>query len=89
MEFYNSNPFTEQIRARRLQLQAQLGQWLAQCKISKRIQQKVDAEQAAAALFAVYTSALRDWIVQEPVELDKGRERLRYLLAIPVHAIER
>jgi AcrR family transcriptional regulator len=89
MEFYNSNPFTEQIRRRRLQLQAQLGQWLAQGKTSKHIQQKVDTEQAAATLFAVYTSALRDWIVQQPMALDEGRERLCYLLEIPVKAIER
>jgi AcrR family transcriptional regulator len=89
MEFYNSNPFTEQIRRRRQQLQAQLGQWLGQGKTSKHIQQKVDTEQAAATLFAIYTSALRDWIVQQPMELDEGRERLRFLLEIPVNAIAR
>lgn len=89
MEFYNSNPFTEQIRKRRGQLQTQLGQWLAQRKSSKRIGPNVDTEQAAATLFAVYTSALREWLMQQPMELDQGRERLRYLLAIPVGAIER
>jgi hypothetical protein len=49
----------------------------------------VDTDQAAATLFAVYTSALRDWIIQQPMEMAQGRDRLRYLLTIPMSAIER
>ncbi|SNT34380.1 transcriptional regulator, TetR family [Noviherbaspirillum humi] len=87
MEFYNSNPFTEEIRQRRQQLQADLGDWLGRCQERKRVLPKVDTRQAAATLFAVYTSALREWIVQQPLKLSQGRERLTYLLAIPMSAI--
>lgn len=89
MEFYNSNPFTEQIRKRRQQLQAELAKWLKTCQGHRRVPQRIDTEQAAATLFAVYTSALREWIVQQPMQLNQGRNRLRYLLAIPMSAIEK
>jgi AcrR family transcriptional regulator len=87
MEFYNSNPFTEQIMQRRRQVQAELAAWLAQCRDAGRVRRDVDTEQAAATIFSIYTSALRDWITNEPVVLERGRERLAWLLALPVAAI--
>lgn len=87
MEFYNSNPFTEAIMKRRQQLQADLAVWLAACQAAGRVAPGIDTAQAAATLFSVYTSALRDWITGEPVELDAGRARLAWLLALPVAAI--
>jgi hypothetical protein len=48
----------------------------------------IDADQAAAMLFAIYTSALRDWITQEPAQIDQGRSRLEWLLAIPAAVLE-
>jgi AcrR family transcriptional regulator len=87
MEFYNSNPFTEQIMQRRRQMQSDLRAWLAACQQAGRVRGDVDTEQAAATLFSIYTSALRDWITNEPIELARGRERLAWLLALPVAAI--
>lgn len=87
MEFYNSNPFTEQILRRRQQLQSDLTSWLTTCQQASRIDADVDTAQAAATLFSIYTSALRDWIISEPLDLPAGRARLLYLLAIPVRAI--
>jgi AcrR family transcriptional regulator len=87
MEFYNSNPFTDAILKRRQQLQADLAVWLTACQRTGRVAPGIDTAQAAATLFSVYTSALRDWITGEPVVLEAGRARLAYLLALPVAAI--
>ncbi len=87
MEFYNSNPFTDIILRRRQQVQSDLAIWLKACQQKKRIVPTVDTDQAAATLFSIYTSALRDWIIKEPHELAYGLERLRYLLMIPMSAI--
>lgn len=87
MEFYNSNPYTESILRRRQQIQSDLAAWLKTGQEQNRIAPSVDTKQAAATLFAIYTSALRDWIIKEPLDLAQGRERLRYLLTIPMNAI--
>jgi AcrR family transcriptional regulator len=87
MEFYNSNRFTEEILRRRQQLQKNLALWLKTCQKSKRIKAKVDTDQAAALLFAIYTSALREWIIKDPLDIKQGLARLHYLLAIPMAAI--
>lgn len=89
MEFYNSNPFTDAILKRREQLQATLADWLGQWQGQRCISASVDTAQAAATIFAIYTSALRGWITQEPLVLSQGRKRLTYLLAIPVQALDR
>lgn len=89
MEFYNSNPFTEAILKRREQLQTALAGWLKQWQQQGRIATGIDTDQAAATLFAIYTSALRGWITQEPLVLAQGRKRLAYLLAFPVEALEK
>lgn len=89
MEFYNSNPFTDAILKRREQLQGALAGWLKQWQANGRISGKADTEQVAATLFAIYTSALRGWITQEPLVVAQGRKRLAYLLAFPVEALER
>lgn len=88
MEFYNSNPFTEAILVRRAQLKTDLGKWLKRAQEKNRIAPNIDTDDAAAALFAVYTSCLREWITSEPLDVKKGRGRLRTLLAFPVRAIE-
>jgi AcrR family transcriptional regulator len=88
MEFYNSNPFTDAILKRRQQLQANLAHWLRQCQAAGRVRADIDADQAAAMLFAIYTSALRDWITQEPAQIEQGRSRLEWLLAIPAAVLE-
>jgi AcrR family transcriptional regulator len=87
MEFYNSNPFTEQILQRRQQVQADLATWLGQWQALGRVAAGVDTTQAAMTIFYVYTSALREWITSEPLALDAGARKLAYLLAIPVRAI--
>lgn len=87
MEFYNSNPFTEQILQRRQQVQADLATWLGQWQALGHIAPGVDTTQAAMTVFYIYTSALREWIMSEPLALDAGRRQLTYLLAIPVRAI--
>lgn len=87
MEFYNSNPFTEAILNRRRQLQADLAVWLTACQGTGRVATGIDTAQAAATVFSVYTSALRDWITGDPVVLADGRTRLLYLLALPSAAI--
>ncbi len=88
MEFYNSNPFTDAIMKRRGQVQADLAEWLGRWQAQGRLVAHADAEQAAAALFAIYTSALRDWITCEPLVLAQGRKRLAYLFAPITNAIE-
>jgi AcrR family transcriptional regulator len=87
MEFYNSNPFTDAILKRRQQLQADLALWLAACQDAGHVIRGADCTQAAATLFSIYTSALRDWITQDRVDVEEGRARLAYLLTIPVAAI--
>lgn len=88
MEFYKSNPFTDTIVRRRAQVQADLAAWLRQWRQQGRLAKDVEPGQAAAALFAIFTSALREWIAQEPPELAQGQERLSYLLAPLARAIE-
>jgi AcrR family transcriptional regulator len=88
MEFYNSNPFTDAILKRRQQLQDDLALWLQACQGTGHVARNADCTQAAATLFSVYTSALRDWITQDRTDVGEGRARLAYLLAIPVAAIE-
>ncbi|WP_169732523.1 TetR/AcrR family transcriptional regulator [Derxia gummosa] len=89
MEFYGSNPHTDRILARRELVKAELAAWLDDCRARGRVAEGVDTAQAAATLFAIYTSALREWITSEALDRDEGRKRLAWLLALPLAAIEK
>jgi AcrR family transcriptional regulator len=89
MEFYRANPFADAIVSRRSQLKAELAQWLRECADRKRLAPKIDADIAAATVFAIYTSALREWIVSEPLDLREGERQLAALLDLPFRAIEK
>ncbi|MES2258233.1 MAG: helix-turn-helix domain-containing protein [Pseudomonadota bacterium] len=89
MEFYIANPFIDVIMKRREQLQVTLAEWLTEWQRQGRIGQEHDPAQVAATLFAIYTSALRGWITQDPLDLDEGRKRLAYLLSFPVQVLAR
>lgn len=89
MEFYRSNPFTDAIAERRQELKTNLARWLTACAQQKRIAAKVDPSVAADTIFAIYTSALREWIVSDPLDLSAGAEQLARLLDLPFRAIEK
>jgi AcrR family transcriptional regulator len=87
MEFYNSNPYTDIILQRRHHLQQALANWLEQWQQQGQISQRIDTQQASLTIFTIYTSALREWITQEELSLEQGRDRLAYLLDPPVSAL--
>ena len=89
MEFYNSNPFTGIILKRRRQLQRTLTSWFQQWQQRGLISSRLDAEQISLTIFAVYTSALREWITQDELDINAGRQRLTYLLELPVECLKR
>lgn len=88
MEFYRANPFAEAIMSRRNALKAELARWLAHCVEQGRVAGAIDPVVAADTIFAIFTSALREWIVSDPLDLDAGRNQLRRLLHLPFAAIE-
>ena len=88
MEFYNSNPYTDIILQRRRQLQRQLTLWLDQWQAQKRIPPELDTQQISLTIFAIYTSALREWVTGDELNLTEGQAKLRYMLAIPARLLE-
>lgn len=90
MEFYrSSNPFTEAIVQRRSELKSSLANWLKTCAKQKRLATQIDPVVAADTIFAIFTSALREWIANEPLDLDAGKQQLARLLELPFRAIEK
>jgi AcrR family transcriptional regulator len=88
MEFYNTNPYTDIILQRRRQLQRTLTQWLDQWQSQGLLVATLNTEQLSRTFFSIYTSALREWVAQDELDLAEGRNQLRYLLEIPASLIE-
>lgn len=87
MEFYGSNPHMEQIVARRQAARRELADWLGRLSGAGRIDPDIDTELAAETLFAVYTSAVREWSATAPADVESGRKRLKKLMHLPVRAL--
>lgn len=89
MEFYADNPHGDLIVARRAQARNELREFLAREQAAGRITVDADPRDAADTLFAIYTSAVREWSATTPADPDAGLARLRTLLALPVRALAR
>lgn len=87
MEFYGDNPHMETIVARRSQARRELQVWLDALLEKGRIAPDTDIPRAADTLFAVYTSAVREWSATHPGDLGAAESRLRELLALPVRGL--
>ncbi len=87
MEFYVSNPHMDLIVERRNQARRELTSWLEGLRIEGRIADDVDVAQAADTLFAVYTSAVREWSVSTPGDVGRGLVRLRALMTLPMRGL--
>ena len=87
MEFFAGNPHMETIIARRSQARRELQEWLEALLGMGRIAPDTDVVRAADTLFAVYTSAVREWSVTSPGDLAAAERRLRDLLALPIRGL--
>ncbi len=87
MEFYVVNPHMDVILARRHQARREVEAWLAGLQAEGRIATGIDTGEAAATLFAVYTSAVREWSVTSPEEVQPGLDQLRRLMTLPVRGL--
>jgi AcrR family transcriptional regulator len=87
MEFYASNPYMESIVLRRQEARSELADWIARGQAEGRIAADADAARAAATLFAIYTSAVREWAATAPGDVEQGLERLRALVELPLKAL--
>lgn len=87
MEFYSTNPHMDVIVARRVEARRELARWLQRLREGARIGADVDVEPAADTLFAIYTSAVREWSIATPGEVATGKARLRRLMALAVDGL--
>ncbi len=87
MEFYGDNPHMEVIVARRAKARRELAEWIARLQQQGRLMDDIPSEEAAATLFAVYTSAIREWSAVTPEDLGAGISRLRELMALPMRGL--
>ena len=87
MEFYSGNPYMESIVRRRMDARGELVAWLQRMIDEGRIRRDVDAQPAADTLFAIYTSAVREWASSDPTSIAPGLSRLRALTALPLRAL--
>lgn len=87
MEFFGANPHMEAIVARRREAQRELAAWIAQMQRQGRMNPSLDADEAAATLFAVYTSAVRHWSATTPDDIATGLKDLRRLMKLPMKAL--
>ena len=87
MEFYVVNPHMDLILARRQQARREVEAWLAGLHAEGRIAADIDVGEAAATLFAVYTSAVREWSATSPEDIRPGIDQLRQLMRLPVRAL--
>lgn len=87
MEFYVGNPHMDTILARRQQTRGEIAEWLRSLQARKLISATVNCDEAAATLFAIYTSALREWVAAGDWNVPEGVDRLRMLLALPTSAM--
>ena len=87
MEFFGDNPHMEMIVERRREAQRELAAWIAQLQRQGRMIRSVNADEAAATLFAVYTSAVRHWSATAPGDIAAGLKDLRRLMKLPMQAL--
>lgn len=88
MEFYADNPHMELIIARRAQARQDLTDWILRLQGKGRIATDIDAHQAAATIFAIYTSAVREWSATAPDDVIRGIDHLRELMVLPMRGLE-
>ena len=87
MEFYAGNPHIDVILARRRQTRTEIADWLRFLQRRELIRSGINTEDAAATIFAIYTSALREWVAAGDWDVSAGVVRLRALLALPTSAM--
>jgi AcrR family transcriptional regulator len=87
MEFYVGNPHMDIILARRVQTRGELADWLRSLQLQHIVRANIDIDDAAATVFAIYTSALREWVAADVWDVSEGVGRLRTLLALPTSAM--
>ena len=87
MEFYVGNPHMDIILARRLQTRGELANWLRSLQLRQLVRANINVDDAAATVFAIYTSALREWVAAGDWNVSEGIGRLRTLLALPTSAM--
>jgi hypothetical protein len=87
LETRRSNPHVEPILQRRRAVIDELSAWLTAAQAAGRVERSIDPAQAAETLFALYTSTVREWLLTEPLDIEAGPARLRYLFALPVAAL--
>ena len=87
MEFYSGNPYMESIIRRRADARGELAGWVRRMAEAGLARSDVDAAAAADTLFAIYTSAVREWASTTPGDVAAGLSRLRMLVALPLRAL--
>ncbi|HEX7783046.1 MAG TPA: helix-turn-helix domain-containing protein [Sphingobium sp.] len=87
MEFFAGNPHMDLIVARRSHSRLELTEWIKRLQDEGKIIADADPEDAADTLFAIYTSAVREWSATTPTEVAVGVKRLRRLMKLPMAAL--
>ena len=87
MEFFSDNPHMDVIVARRLEAKQEVATWLRRLRSQGRVAKGADVEAASETLFAIYTSAVREWSATASSDPRQGRARLRMLLELPMLAL--
>ena len=84
MEFFSDNPHLDVIISRRLEAKQEVATWLRSLSNQGRIGKVANIDIAAETLFAIYTSAVREWSATGSEDASEGRARLRVLLELPM-----
>lgn len=87
LEFYVGNPHMDIIMARRRRTRCEIADWLLTQQRAGRIASTIHCDVAADTIFAVYTSAVRDWAAAGEWDERAGIDRLRALLELPAAAL--
>ena len=87
IEFYSGNPHMAEILARRRQVREEITGWIRRLQRDGRVRPSEGPEDAAATLFAIYTSAVREWTASAVLDQNDGLATLRRLLALPMRAL--
>lgn len=87
MEFYSGNPHVEAIVARRSQSKHELAEWIARLQAKGKLSLAFGPLESAETLFAIYTSAVREWSATEPHDVNAGMKRLEALMRLPMYAL--
>ena len=87
MEFYSENARMSEILTRRRQVRQEIADWIAARQHSGIMIDTVAPEDAAATLFAIYASAVREWTAHMPLDEERGLATLRRLMVLPMAAL--